>query len=183
MGQQKGSAMDLSAQMAVLAAKDEIRELLYIYCHGTDRMDMALVESLFHEDAELDYGFFKGDPKTLSKFSTKFLTRYDGTHHCLSNVMIRVDGEQASSVSYITALHCNGKSRSGNTDMIGYGRYIDRHERRQGAWKIAQRTVLFDWTLEFPSTFVWPEDFASNVGRRGPGDAASLALRNPTVRV
>lgn len=171
--------MDLQGQIAALIAKDEIRELLYFYCHATDRLDAAAVESVFIEDAELDYGFFKGGPKDLTAFSAKFLARYDATHHSLSNVMIRVDGESATSVSYITALHCNGKSRSGNADMIGYGRYVDRLGRRQGAWKITQRTVLFDWTLELPSTFTWPENFLDNVGRRDSSDAASRALLSP----
>lgn len=173
--------MEFQAQIAALIAKEEIRELLCFYCHATDRMDAAAVESVFDEDAQLDYGFFKGRPKDLTAFSAKFLARYDMTHHCLSNVMVRLDGESATSVSYITALHCNGKSRNGNTDMIGYGRYVDRLERRRGSWKIAQRTVLFDWTLELPSTFSWPESFAENVGRRDSSDPASLALLRSTA--
>src|SRR5258706_704855 len=49
-----------------LADKDAIRELLYLYCVGSDRMDTALVESVFYGDARLHYGYFDCGPKELS---------------------------------------------------------------------------------------------------------------------
>ena len=46
-------------KLAQLLAKDAIREVLYLYCHATDRADHAQLLACFHADAELDI-----DPST-----------------------------------------------------------------------------------------------------------------------
>jgi SnoaL-like domain len=161
----------------VLAAKDAIRETLYLYCVGSDRMDTEMVESVFHPDAKLNYGYFEGGPTDLTDFSAKFLRRFTCTHHSLTNVLIRVDGDAANALSYITALHVNGKRKDGSAyDMIGYGRYIDLFERRAGSWRIAKRTVVFDGNVEIPDSFAWPERFSQYRGRRDPHDPAYAVL-------
>ena len=157
-------------KLAQLLAKDAIREVLYLYCHATDRADHAQLLACFHADAELDFGYFTGGPHDLIAFSTSFLARFSGTHHCLSNPVIRIDGETAETLSYISAVHSQWRRRSGTFDMIGWGRYVDRFERRAGDWKIAHRKVMFDWTMEFPSTFQWPEALLPFTGRRNASD-------------
>ena len=163
--------------MRVLADKEAIREALYLYCAGSDRMDAALVQSVFHPDARLHYGYFDGGPQDLTAFSAKFLARFSSTHHSLTNVLVRVEGDGANALSYITALHVNGTRKDGSAyDMIGYGRYIDLFERRAGAWRIAERTVVFDGNIEIPDSFAWPEKFAQYRGRRDPNDPAYRVL-------
>ncbi len=174
--------MTMQGSIEALIAKDAIREVLYLYCHGSDRMDQALVESLFHPDAVLDYGSFQGGPQDLTAFSKEFLPRYEGTYHSLSNIMIRLDGTSATVVSYITAIHSRSKSSKGAKDVILYARYIDRFEQREGEWKIARRDVAMDWTLKLPSDFAWPEGFDGYVGRRDADDPAALALAAASVR-
>src|SRR5260221_11656266 len=123
--------MRIEDTIRALAEKEAIRELLYLYCVGSDRMDATLVESVFHSDARLHYGFFDGGPKDLTAFSSKFLPRFAGTHHSLTNVIIKLEGNAARALSYITALHVDGKRRDGMSyDMIGYGRYIDLLDKR-----------------------------------------------------
>jgi hypothetical protein len=161
----------------VLADKEAIREALYLYCVGSDRMDPTLVESVFHPDARLHYGYFDGGPADLTAFSAKFLPRFAATHHSLTNTLIRVEGDHAHALSYITALHMNGTRKDGTSyDMIGYGRYVDLFERRAGAWRIAERTVVFDGNVEIPNSFAWPEKFAPFRGRRDPSDPAYKVL-------
>lgn len=163
--------------LRLLADKEAIREALYLYCAGSDLMDAALVESVFHPDARLHYGYFDGGPKELTAFSAKFLPRFSCTHHSLSNVLIRVGAAAARSLSYITALHVNGRRKDGSAyDMIGYGRYIDLFERRAGIWRIAERTVVFDGNVEIPGSFAWPQRFARFRGRRDSEDPAYRVL-------
>ncbi|API61402.1 hypothetical protein BSL82_18350 (plasmid) [Tardibacter chloracetimidivorans] len=155
-----------------LIAKDEIRDLLHAYCHASDRVDLELLEALFHADAELDYGVFQGGPKDFIRHCEATLPRFEGTSHTLSNITINVSGDTASSLSYITALHFNGSGDTGPFDMVGYARYVDYHQRRDGTWKIARRTVIYDWTTITDSTFKWPKSYIRNLGKRGPDDLA-----------
>jgi hypothetical protein len=163
-------AMQIDRRLAELLDKEEIRELLCVYCHAIDRMDVAMIESVFHPDAKLDYGYFKGGRTDLVAFSNKALARYAGTHHSLSNIIVRINNDEASSVSYVTALHYKNGVGGRQNDMVGYARYVDHLERRSGIWKIVHRTVVFDWTLVFPSSFEWPESLLGNVGRRDKRD-------------
>jgi SnoaL-like domain len=165
-----------------LADKDAIRELLHLYCVGSDRMDTALVESVFHADARLHYGYFDGGPRDLSAFSMRFLPRFVGTHHSLTNIIIRLDGQSARSLSYITALHSGGKRKDGSRyDMIGYGRYADLLHKHGGQWRIIERTVLFDGNLEFAGSFDWPEKFSAFRGRRDPSDPSYQIVPAPDI--
>src|SRR5260370_722012 len=107
-----------------LADKDAIRELLHLYCVGSDRMDTALVESVFYGDARLHYGYFDGGPKDLSAFSSRFLARFAGTPHSLTNVIVRLDGQPQRSLSYITALPSGAQRSLGRGARIRCG--VDR---------------------------------------------------------
>lgn len=172
--------MQAESQIRDLADKDAIRELLHLYCVGSDRMDTALVESVFYDDARLHYGYFDGGPKELTAFSSRFLARFTGTHHSLTNVIVRLEGQSARSLSYITALHSGGKRKDGSRyDMIGYGRYVDLLHKRDELWRIAERTVIFDGNLELPGSFDWPEKFAAYRGRRDPSDPSYRIVPAP----
>ena len=35
-------------------------------------------------------------------------------------------------------------------ELLFYGRYLDRLEKREGQWKIAQRQVVMDWSKRLP---------------------------------
>jgi ketosteroid isomerase-like protein len=158
------------SEWAELIARERIRDVLHLYCHATDRADHTQLAACFHPDAELDFGYFHGGPKDLIAFSEGFLAKFSGTHHSLSNIVIRVDGDRAETLSHITAVHSQWKRRSGVFDMIGWGRYVDRFEKRDDAWRIAHRKVMFDWTIELPSGFEWPESLLPFAGRRDRDD-------------
>ena len=130
-----------------LLAKQEITELLYRYCRGIDRLDWELVRSCYHDDAFDDHGIFRGSPDEFVAFFTEFLTPLTATTHTLGNILITVNGDVAGCESYILAWHrVPADGDAPPRDLTASGRYVDRLERRNGQWKIAHRTVLFDWT-------------------------------------
>jgi ketosteroid isomerase-like protein len=135
------------AQLSIdeLLAKQEITELLYRYCRGIDRLDWTLVRSCYHDDAFDDHGIFRGSPEEFVAFFTEFLGAMTATTHTLGNILITVDGDVAGCESYILAWHRLPADGDTPRDLTASGRYVDRLERRNGQWKIAHRTVLFDW--------------------------------------
>ena len=66
-----------------------IERLLVDYCRGVDRLDAALVASVYHLDGTDDHGSFKGLGVDFADHVTRRLAeRYEATMHSISNVMI-----------------------------------------------------------------------------------------------
>lgn len=142
---QKGVATaELQAALARLIAKDEIRDCLYRYCRGLDRIDRALIESAFHADAHIDYGkLFNGPAPAFIDSSLAVQTRQVHCQHLVGNVLIELDGDTAAVESYEIARH---KTPQGNkhVDMFLAARTLDRFEKRDGRWAISYRKKVLD---------------------------------------
>jgi hypothetical protein len=69
--------------------------------------------------------------------------------HTLGNVLIELNGEFAGVESqFIACIRC--RHNDGEVDWLMGGRYVDRFERRDGVWRIADRTVVYDWSRVDP---------------------------------
>lgn len=129
-------------RLEAAADKIEIYDVLVRYCRGVDRLDEELIASVYHDDAYDNHGSFNGLGKDFAKGVVKRLAEaVDAGQHRIGNVYIELDGDVAWSEAGFLAVHDHGDRQ----DTI-LGRYIDRFERRNGEWKIADRTVLMDIT-------------------------------------
>jgi 3-phenylpropionate/cinnamic acid dioxygenase small subunit len=124
----------------------EIRNVLYRYCRGVDRRDFDLVRSCYHPDATDDHGSFVGGVDDFIAFITKGLQRYEQTMHVIANVLIDVQGDVAHSEAYTLAFHRVRETTTKPVRDYTVGlRYVDRFERRGGAWAIADRVCAFSF--------------------------------------
>lgn len=162
------------SSLEVLLAKDEIREVTARYCFAIDLVDPQLFLTCFHPDAVLDYGFFTVDPKTFAETSMKGNLMYETSHHRIATQIIKINGEEARSITYVRAIHAGEKKPEGTmTDLIIYARYFDKWEKRDGAWKIVYRSAVIDWNATHPGTVSWTSDmFAPCADRRMLRDGA-----------
>ena len=136
--------------MDAQAAADhiEIQQVLYRYCRAVDRGDEALLRSVYHAGAIDRHGAFQGTGEAFAAMLVSSMDRAPrvGQHH-ITNVLIEIDGDAADVESYFLALHPLGDPSSGDISHVPVaGRYLDRFERRDGVWKIADRTVVLDWS-------------------------------------
>ena len=162
--------------MAELLAENEIRKVLLRYCRGVDRLDRDLVRACFHEDAVDSHGNFEGDVDSLLDWMWGVLTKFDTTMHFVGNMLIEVEGELARAETYGVAFH-RGEPEKPHRNLINGFRYVDRFERRDGAWRIARRTVVTDWTrVDVPEQW-WPTPEGILCGKRGPDDPVYEAIR------
>jgi hypothetical protein len=146
-----------------LVARTEINDALVRYCRGIDRRDRSLIESAYFPDA-VDHrpygpeGRLSADPKALAERAvTGFGATPEFSQHHLTNVSIELDLAQgrAAVETYVIALHPVSPSTTGSFQpatrprlhVVG-GRYLDRFERRAGEWRIAERTLVVDWSRE-----------------------------------
>jgi hypothetical protein len=147
----------------------QIEEVLRRYCRGVDRGDAALIRSVYHPDATDDHGGFKGKGVEFADRVVEILNRHAlATQHHLSQTSIRFEGDMAYTETYVTAYHRIERDGIAVLEIFG-GRYVDRFEKRSGEWKIAHRTVVYDWSRINPVEEEYPHE-TFEIGKRSKDD-------------
>ena len=166
------------AELRRLLDKQACTDLVYKLARAIDRCDEDLLRALFHEDATDDHGVFHGTARDFIPWVLEVLATMRRTQHCICNVLIEVDGDVAYGESYFIAHHCI-PGEDGDQFMVAAGRYLDRFERRDGAWKFAHRQACYDWNAAVPSTDSWDRDNPGTwvFGQRGHGDKSYEYLK------
>jgi len=139
-------------EMADLQARQDISDILIRYARSNDRADEDLMRSCFHSDATFKFGPFDGAASDFVPYAMKIVRPLKWCAHHISNVFAEVKGDRAVSECYYFAHHRRvNKAGDGEEDAFFEGRYVDRHEKRDGVWKIAHRRGLGDYTTVVPA--------------------------------
>lgn len=170
-----------SAGAHSVKAAAAIRNTLSLHSRGIDRACDALLAGSYHEDAEVDYGFFKGPAAEFIPIICGAQRGGRITAHRSGGPWIRVSGERAVSETYIVA-HAETPVEGDELvrRLIG-GRYLDRHEQRGGEWRISHRRYVLDWNINRSALSVPPAGAGSPGkvlprGGHGDADAGSVLL-------
>lgn len=131
------------AALQRLLDESEIRALSATYMRGLDRLDPALVRSVFADDATTHYGSFRGNADEMPEMAMRALGAYRTTQHLLGQINLGIDGDAATGEVYFQAFHQHATE---DFDRFICGRYVDRYARRDGSWLITHRTEVVDWT-------------------------------------
>lgn len=125
---------------------EAIRLLLGRIARGTDRFDGALLAEAIHADAVLDMG--GASPMSGAAFAAALKPPSNprpGRMHIITNEQIEIDGDAASSETYI--LSCQDVLVDDvRKTRLRAGRYLDRFARRDGVWKLSARTLIDEWS-------------------------------------
>lgn len=124
--------------------KEEIRDLVTRYCLYIDSGRCEEWVNCFTDDGVFDspiLGRWQGKP-ALRQFTEKYRawTGAAQPRHCVMNVLIEVNGEQATSECYLLMTHAAG----GKTELVISGRYEDQIEKVNGKWLFKERKVRLD---------------------------------------
>ena len=112
------------------------------YARGIDRCDLALVESCYHPGATDDHGSFKGPIEEFIPWVETQLEAFESTMHFMGNIFIVLDGAVAHVETYCVAYH---RLKDQDVDTLFGLRYVDRFEKRDGEWRIAERCIVAEW--------------------------------------
>jgi hypothetical protein len=175
------SDIDLRAALQETRDRQEITNQLHRYCRALDRMDRPLLESVFHADSTHEMGAFKGLSMDFCQFAFDILSGMEKTQHLLGNVLIELDGDKAVSECYFVAYHriaADAPAPEGSPHRLGVdedlfiaGRYLDRFEKRDGVWRVANRVGVQDWSRwEAVDEQGFPNPGNRPVGKRGKED-------------
>ena len=143
--------------LATLVAKDEIRDLVLLYSRAVDRKDLALLRTLYADDATDKHGDrFDGTASDYVEELSQSLPhlRYSGHHVC--NHLIAVDGDRAEGEVYALAYHVYPDRSGALVEDVKAVRYIDNYRREDGRWLFASRVVEFDYEMLRPATMSAP---------------------------
>jgi len=170
-------------QLQTLVDEREICRCILRYCHGTDRLDWQLVIDSYIPGAIDDHGTFNGPVERLAEWLADKSKNRGVKQHFIANQLVEIDGDQAVCESYyLCYIEFIGDEEFGGTEdhtaVILGGRYVDRLTRYANGWRIANRTVLLDWSRSLGEPLPWSAPAAAHLaaGRQDGQDAAQLAF-------
>jgi hypothetical protein len=134
------------SRLALWQDKEDIRDLIATYGRAVDRLDAELLSSLFHPDAEIDYGpdVFVGTTVDYVPAIMLMSASFRRSQHLMGHSLIRIDGDQARAETYGSIVQMIVRDDQPVEFATG-SRYLDRFERRNGVWRISKRKVVVDW--------------------------------------
>lgn len=133
------------AELDRLRSLEAIRTCLYAVSRGIDRIDEDLLRSAFHPDAKIHYGkLYDGAVEGWIPSALAHQRGQSQRQHLIGNIYIKLSGDEAVVESYELDRHLtpmNGEVR----DLVLAARTLDRLTRREGEWRITERTKVMDW--------------------------------------
>ncbi len=131
---------------AQVADRLEIIELTHRYCWALDSKTWELLDDVFAVDAtaELRSAPLQGRDAIRDRIRNA-ITRLDATQHTVSNHMIDVDGDRATSRAYLHSQHVRAGVEGGELYVIA-GRYEDELVRTPEGWRIQFRRLVTVWS-------------------------------------
>ena len=160
--------------LRILLDKQAVREVVLRYCRGIDRLDMELVRSCYHDDGVDHHTGFSGPADDYVAWVDKALRHFGGTMHFVGNCLVEVDGDRACSETYGNAHHWGEPYEDPRLNFTSGFRYVDRMERRDGEWRIAERWAVREWTRSVPPETVRPKEGVGPEAHRDRSDPVYL---------
>jgi SnoaL-like domain len=134
-----------SDKIAMITAREEIRELVLLYSRGINRKDFDLLQSLYTADATDSHG--RSYYPTVEAFISR-LREVLPTQRCSSlfvcNHLITVDGDMGKGEVYAASYHLLPDGAGGWTEHQMRLRYIDTYRNEGAGWRFASRTLVID---------------------------------------
>jgi hypothetical protein len=141
----------------------DIEDVLYRYSSSVDSFDKGGVRACLADDIWAQYG--NGDPVTDGDTLANWIADATATviwqHHLLNVYHVTIDGDQASTVSYLTSYQVF--EQDPNSAIILVARYHDELRRTPDGWKISKRIMELLWGESKAD-----EGYLASLGGRGP---------------
>lgn len=163
---------DRAAAIDQAVSKQALHELNTAYCRAADRADDALMHSLWHPDAKVSYGEYSGGFEGFCDYWAGVRDHFERLTHLIGTDYYQITGDRAVGETQVARIEVLER-KSGVTDRMIGGRFLDRFERRDGVWKLTGRAFVLDWNVNRPTTAQWDKGvFASLTlrGARAPDD-------------
>lgn len=131
----------------------EIEQLAYRYAAAVDACDVDAFLAVFvpdarlrsyHPDTEVPFADLAGHEQ-LASIPNAMNNIFRSTAHMMTNHLVDVDGDSATGTVLCTARHLSNDPADPAALTVVI-RYVDRYERYDGVWRIADRQIRFLWS-------------------------------------
>lgn len=161
------------ATLHLVAARQEIEQVVRRYCRAIDRLDVELLKSVYHPDGTDSHGNFTGNAHEFAEFIVAELREtVSYGFHTITQSIIDVNDDLAAAestyigyhripsgwdkiASYFGETYAHAAQAAGTLNQeheyICGGRYLDRFEKRGGSWKIVRRVITNEWLQTGPA--------------------------------
>jgi SnoaL-like domain len=140
-----------------MLARDLIRCCIARLARGEDRRDAALITASYWPDSVTDYGVFKGDFEAYLAWVVPGADAITNTQHHVGQSHIELNGTSAKVETQVISYHRVDYGGGDEHDTVIGGRYLDEFECRDGDWRIASRTMLYDWYQDWGASIDWSQ--------------------------
>jgi hypothetical protein len=189
-----------------LVDRQAMADLRVRYCRGVDRCDVALMRSVFWPDAVAHYGIYNGSAVDFAELTVKTVREAcQATMHLIANVTVNLQDDWAAGETYVVAYHSiksiesigqlledaalsefrhSLMTESGPCSFVVGSRYLDRFTRRNGEWRIQERSYVWDWCEKGPANLMFHalnSGTQLRVGQRDIADASYACFRSAPI--
>lgn len=145
-----------TVELTDLLEREKIRDCIARVARGEDRRNAAVICASFWPDAAIDHGVFAGSLEEYLAWVVPGSPAIPVTQHLLGQSLIELRSKTALVETHVTSYHQVAIGDENRDTVIG-GRYLDRMEKRCGEWRIAQRTMLYDWYQDLGRSVDWSQ--------------------------
>lgn len=173
----------LRRDVQYLLDRTAILDCIADHARGCDRHDVELLTGTYHDDGVDEHGHAVTPGPEYAEFmnavhaaSTQNHTHNITTHTC------EIDGDEAHAESYVLVALL---APDGADAQLMSGRYVDRLEKRDGTWRIAERRSTVELAITgdariLQSSFFTDQGYPKGTrDRRDPSYDRPLSLDTP----
>jgi hypothetical protein len=149
---------DLHTRLAIIESQlQQQRDLLEIhsvltrYSLALDWLDDSILDTVFYNSAQIDYGFFVGSGRDFKPVLMSAMRGLGRRFHYTGQVRAEIEGDTAEVESYNLSAAMADVSSGPQSEIVQfYGKYLDSFLKRNGKWGIIRRKHVMISSVRLP---------------------------------
>lgn len=167
----------LEARLQEVEDRQAIFDCIKRNARGNDRFDVELTTSSYHADGVHELGRKQISGREYGEHANHaHAALFDATLHNVTMHSCEIDGDVAHAESYSLGVFLDKGAETGR--MLA-GRYLDRLEKRDGAWRIVLRRATVEVAIEGRATLPTGSTLPGSGYLKGGRDRSDLSYARP----
>ena len=176
--------MSVEADLAALRARVEyledrtaILDCVARHARGCDRHDVDVISSTYWPDGVDEHGTTINSGPEYATWANAVHEATSSNHlHNVTTHMCEINGDEAHAESYVLVTMLTPDN---STATVMCGRYVDRFERRDGAWRIALRRSTVELAFTADASLLRSKFFTGQGYIHGTRDHTDISYLRP----
>ena len=167
----------LQRDVQYLLDRTAITDCIAAHARGCDRHDVELLTSTYFDDGVDVHGATLNAGSAYARWANEVHAATSQKHlHNVTTHSCEIDGDEAHAESYVMVTLLSPDATS---TTVMCGRYVDRLERREGAWRIAVRHATVELAYTADARLLHSTQFVAQGYERGTRDRSDLSYERP----